>query len=29
MQAEIEALNENHTCEFIDLPRDASIIGSK
>ena len=29
MQTEIEALNANHTWEFVDLPPDAISIGSK
>lgn len=29
MQTEIEALNANNTWEFVDLPSDATSIGSK
>ena len=29
MKEEIEALNNNHTWEFVDLSHDASTIGSK
>lgn len=29
MNKEVKALNDNHMCEFVDLPHNAYTIGSK